>query len=105
MEMPRVASFTFSVVSSGLFGGMVVCLIVGPMAGCASGDGTRMGNEPANAYLNSNADPSTYGADAFTFNKREHVRPANDFMFYFKNCNLSGERGYYSRTDYWCTYP
>jgi hypothetical protein len=80
-------------------------LIATLLSGCATDDGTRIGSEPANAYANSNADPSSYGADGFTFNKKQFIRPKNDFMFYYKNCSLTGERGYYSRTDYACSEP
>lgn len=73
--------------------------------GCASDDGTVLGSEPPYPYATSNADPASYGADGFTFNKTRPRRSANDFMFYYKRCTLTGERSYYSRTDYWCNEP
>jgi hypothetical protein len=70
---------------------------------CATDDGTRLGIEPAYPYATSNADPASYGADGFTFNKK--IRGPNEFMFYYKRCSLTGDRSYYSRTDYFCTDP
>ena len=78
---------------------------VGAGLGCATESDTRMGTEPENAYANSNADPYSYGADGFTFNKKQKRRAANDFMFYFKHCAQNDDRAYYSRTSYWCTDP
>jgi hypothetical protein len=83
----------------------VATLAVAALGGCATDDGTRMGSEPANAFANSNADPSAYGADGFTFNKKQNARSPNDFMFYYKRCTLTGEHSYYSRTDYFCNEP
>lgn len=72
---------------------------------CATDDGTRLGSEPAYPYATSNAEAASYGADGFTFNKIMKVRGPNEFMFYYKRCSLTGERSYYSRTEYFCTDP
>jgi hypothetical protein len=72
---------------------------------CATDDGTRLGSEPAYPYEASTADAASYGADGFTFNKKMKVRGPNEFMFYYKRCTLTGDRSYYSRTDYFCTEP
>jgi hypothetical protein len=75
------------------------------LAGCATDDGTRLGSEPEFPYATSNAEAASYGADGFTFNKKMNVRAPNEFMFYYKRCTLTGDRSYYSRTDYYCTEP
>lgn len=81
----------------------LLILVTTLVAACATDDGTRLGNEPD--VVLTNADPSAYGADGFTFNKKEHIRGPNDFMFYYKRCTLTGDRSYYSKTDYWCNEP
>lgn len=75
------------------------------LSACATDDGTRLGSEPPYPYETSNADPASYGADGFSFNKRMKVRDPNEFMFYYKRCTLTGDRSYYSKTEYFCTEP
>jgi len=79
------------------------CLILG---GCAS-PSTRMGIDPEvpeTAKVHGNA----YGADSFMFAKRMKIRSANDFVFYFKHCELIQRRSpkaHYSQAEYGCTPP
>lgn len=73
---------------------------------CANPQRTRLGtHDPDVDYADSLAHPAAYGADGMAFRKEQLIRPANDFEFYFKNCELGGPTGYYSKTSYWCTDP
>jgi hypothetical protein len=72
---------------------------------CASKTKTSFGSESETAYEKSQASGHAFALDGFTFRKPMIVRPANDFQFFFKHCSLSDERGYYSKTAYWCTEP
>jgi hypothetical protein len=77
--------------------------------GCASQEEWRLSTEPVVAESKARAHPAAYGvSDAFTFGKPHRVRPANDFLFYFKECGLTdprGDRAYFSKTAYACTGP
>ncbi|RYZ63420.1 MAG: hypothetical protein EOP05_23615 [Proteobacteria bacterium] len=75
------------------------------LTACATDD-SRMGTENTDWYAASNADPASFGiTDGFSFNKKQKVRSANDYKFYYKRCALGGDRVHYSRTSYWCTDP
>lgn len=89
-EKMKQASLTLLAVAATLVGG------------CASTSDTRMGTEPEGVYDASTADAAAFGVDHFNYNKRQKVRPPNDFQFYFKNCVQNEQRSYYSRTSYWC---
>jgi hypothetical protein len=90
-------SFTGAVLCSGLLLGM--CL------GCATGDpGTRMGSDPGGGdglLLQAGA----YGNEYFSVNKPMKIRPPNDYVHYFKHCNLLGRRPFYLQNEYGCTPP
>lgn len=76
---------------------------------CSSTDEMRMSTVPENVGKNARAHPAAYGVtDAFNFGKPQKVRPANDFLFYFKDCDSTdpeGDRAYFSKTAYTCSGP
>ncbi len=80
------------------------CLI---LTACATGgDGYQMGSEPTEAsYSKNHAAPAAYGADGFTFNKRQPTHAANDSQFFNKKCALNDKSTYYSKTSYYCDSP
>lgn len=86
---------------------LTLALVASAFQSCATTeDDTQMGTENMDWYDKSNADPAAFGImDAFTFNKKQKRREANDFKFYYKRCALDGNRSYYSKTSYWCTDP
>lgn len=86
---------------------MFLGVLVLTLTSCASTDSEyQMGTESTDWYDQSNADPAAFGImDAFTFNKKQKRREANDFKFYYKRCALDGNRSFYSKTSYWCTDP
>jgi hypothetical protein len=93
-----------------IFNCLILSLTLGlalATVGCATtDDNTQMGTESTDWYDKSGADPAAFGImDAFTFNKKQKRREANDFKFYYKRCALDGTRSYYSKTSYWCTDP
>lgn len=73
---------------------------------CGSTD-LRLSTEPVNAGKNARAHSAAYGiVDTFTFGKPQKIRPANDFMFYFKECEMTdpaNDRAFFSKTAYSCT--
>jgi hypothetical protein len=80
---------------------------MGSVAGCSSIDDMRTSTVPENVGKNARAHPAAYGiTDSFNFGKPQKVRPANDFLFYFKECESSdpeGDRAYFSKTAYSCS--
>lgn len=76
------------------------------LCACASPT-TRMGTDPE-VPDDLKVDGAAYGSDHFTFAKRMKIRPANDFIFYFKHCNLVSRRdpnAFYMQAEYGCTPP
>jgi hypothetical protein len=72
------------------------------LSGCASGDGEyRRSTEADNS--GSTAPGWAYAAEGFTVNKNQRVRSQNAYEFYYKRCELGGERAYYSKTSYECS--
>jgi hypothetical protein len=78
--------------------------------GCASTQKTeyRLGTDiPAPETVE--VDSGAYGSDHFTFGKRMPIRPANDFVFFFKHCELIKRRPidvpFYLHAEYGCTPP
>lgn len=86
---------------------LIVILVL--TTGCASQDAWRTSLEPEDAQKKARAHPAAYGvSDTFTFGKPHRVRPANEFLFYYKECGLTdpqGDRAYFSKTAYACTGP
>lgn len=82
-------------------------LILATVVGCSTSTGYRTSTEPEDAGKNANAHPAAYGIiDAFTFGKPQAIRPPNDFMFYFKECEMTdpqNDRAFFSKTAYSCT--
>ncbi|MBN8540366.1 MAG: hypothetical protein J0L82_08270 [Deltaproteobacteria bacterium] len=80
---------------------------MGTFAGCSSSDDMRLSTVPEHIGKNARAHPAAYGVtDSFNFGKPQKVRPANDFLFYFKECESSdpeGDRAYFSKTAYSCS--
>ncbi len=76
------------------------------MASCAAPD-ERMSTVPESAGKNARAHPAVYGiVDTFYGGAPQKVRPANDFLFYFKECEMSdpqNDRAFFSKTAYSCT--
>lgn len=76
------------------------------MISCGSND-MRLSTEPADAGKNARAHPAAYGiVDTFSFGKPQKIRPPNDFLFYFKECEMtdpSNDRAFFSKTAYSCT--
>ena len=76
------------------------------LASCSSNE-MRLSTVPENAGRNARAHPAAYGiVDTFTFGKPQAVRPPNDFMFYFKECEMTdpeNDRAFFSKTAYSCT--
>jgi hypothetical protein len=79
----------------------------GGLLGCASSSDMRTSTEPEGPREKSRAHPAAYGvADTFTFGKPQKIRPANDFKFYFKECEPTdpqNDRAFFSKTAYSCT--
>lgn len=77
------------------------------LVGCSSSSGYRTSTEPEGAGKNARAHPAAYGiTDAFTFGKPQAIRPPNDFLFYFKECEMTdpqNDRAFFSKTAYSCT--
>jgi hypothetical protein len=96
----HLAAFIGTVLAATIFSGTV---------GCASREEWRTSLEPEDAGKNARAHPAAYGvSDGFTFGKPHRVRPANDFLFYYKECGLTdpiGDRAFFSKTAYACTGP
>ncbi len=82
--------------------GSALCL-----SACSSTSDMRLSTEPENAGKNASAHPAAYGiSDAFTFGKPQHVRPKNDLIFYYKDCEQTGpqaDRAFFSKTAYSCS--
>ena len=82
----------------------VVCALTSAIS-CASKD-TRLGSEPdESSYEGSKAAAGAWAVNHFTFRKTQKIRPANDYLFYFKHCEMNDERSFYSKTSYMCTEP
>ena len=81
-------------------------LIIFMTVGCSSSD-MRLSTVPENAGRGARAHPASYGiVDTFTFGKPQAIRPANEFMFYFKECEMTdpeNDRAFFSKTAYSCT--
>lgn len=91
--------FCAAFLGAGLFSGSIV--------GCSSADEMRTSTVPEHVGKKARAHPAAYGiVDSFNFGKPQKVRPANDFMFYFKECEAAdpeGDRAYFSKTAYSCS--
>lgn len=80
-------------------------------SGCASnsnsdGRGSNQvafGSEPEGIWEESQASPHAF--DSFTFRKMQPIGAKNSFQFYYKTCEESGPRTWYSKTAYECTVP
>lgn len=86
-----------------------LALILAPallLSACASSD-MRLSTVPENAGRNASAHPAAYGIiDTFTFGKPQHVRPKNDLIFYYKDCEQTdpqNDRAFFSKTAYSCS--
>ena len=79
---------------------------VGCAIGSLSGGSKRLSTEPEDAGKNARAHPAAYGIiDTYTFGKPQEVRPPNDFIFYYKDCELTDpdyDRAFFSKTAYSC---
>ncbi|MBL7687980.1 MAG: hypothetical protein JNJ49_08085 [Bdellovibrionaceae bacterium] len=77
------------------------------LASCASHSTTRTSTERYDLYQNSKANAAAFGViDSFTFGSPQEVRPANDYEFYFKECELtspSNSKAFFSKTAYSCS--
>lgn len=114
-QLPRYFACTFlprAARSSSLVRGRLartLIVILGLTTGCASQEEWRTSIEPEDAQKKARAHPAAYGvSDTFTFGKPHRVRPANEFLFYYKECGLTdpqGDRAYFSKTAYACTGP
>lgn len=91
-----------------------VAFLILAICGCASGCASsprdmRTSTEPEGPREKSRAHPAAYGiVDTFTFGTPQHVRPPNDFKFYYKNCELTdpqSDRAFFSKTAYSCSDP
>src|ERR1700741_147998 len=81
------------------------CATIFLLTGCASGDhSVKFGSEPEPPQ-DVQVDSAAYGADWMTFRKSMPVRPRGDDDFFFKRCETTSRRTFYSRTDYVCDYP
>lgn len=76
------------------------------LVGCARSD-MRLSTEPEDAWKSGKAHPAAYGSvDMFGVGKPQHIRPKNDFIFYFKECEMTdpeNDRAFFSKTAYSCT--
>jgi len=76
------------------------------LGGCASSD-MRLSTVPENAGKNAFAHPAAYGiVDTFTFGKPQYIRPKNDLIFYYKDCEQTdpaNDRAFFSKTAYSCS--
>lgn len=70
-------------------------------ASCSSGEKYRRGSEADST--GSTAPGWAYAAEGFAVNKKMPIREENAYEFYYKRCELGGERPYYSKTSYECT--
>lgn len=77
------------------------------ISACSTTSDMRLSTVPENAGKNAHAHPAAYGIiDTFTFGKPQHIRPANDFRFYFKDCEMTepeNDRAFFSKTAYSCS--
>ncbi len=83
--------------------GAIICL---NLISCASPT-TRMGTDPE-VPETAKIHGAAFGADSFMFAKRMKIRAPNDFVFYFKHCELIQRRSpkaHYSQAEYGCTPP
>ncbi|HRK06648.1 MAG TPA: hypothetical protein PLZ57_02670 [Pseudobdellovibrionaceae bacterium] len=88
---------------------VLLLLGFGFMSACASRDekeGVRWSTDPE---VSGQAHPAAYGVtDTFYVGKPQAIRPANDAVFYYKKCsmqNASGERAFFTKTEYNCNDP
>jgi hypothetical protein len=51
------------------------------------------------------AHPAAYAADNFTFGKPRKKSPANDFDFYYKNCNVVDRQAFPKGAIWQCSTP
>lgn len=74
------------------------------LIGCATKSDMRLSTVPENAGRNARAHPAAYGIiDTFNVGKPQQVRPANDFRFYFKDCEATqNDEAFFSKTAYSC---
>jgi hypothetical protein len=75
-------------------------------AACSTND-TRLSTVPESAGKNARAHPAAYGVvDTFMLSKPHKIRPANEFQFYFKDCEMTdpaNDRAFFSKTAYSCS--
>lgn len=85
--------------------GFSLSLVLGLATACGSND-MRTSTVPENAGRNARAHPAAYGiVDTFYVGSPQHVRPPNDFLFYFKECEMTdpeNDRAFFSKTAYSC---
>ena len=85
------------------------CVFAGVLllASCASHSTTRTSTERYDLYQNSKANAAAFGViDSFTFGSPQEIRPANDYEFYFKECELTSpnnSNAFFSKTAYSCS--
>ncbi|MBK7890906.1 MAG: hypothetical protein IPJ84_08685 [Bdellovibrionales bacterium] len=74
---------------------------------CAGPSTTRTSTDRFDLYQNSKANAAAFGViDSFTFGSPQEIRPANDYEFYFKECELtspSSSKAFFSKTEYSCS--
>ena len=77
------------------------------LASCATNPTTRTSTERYDLYQNSKANAAAFGViDSFTFGSPQEIRPANDYEFYFKECELTSpnnSKAFFSKTAYSCS--
>lgn len=86
--------------------------ILGIATGCQSGglhglkSDERLSTDRYDVIFSAHAHPAAYGLnDAYTVNAPQKIRPANDFKFYFKDCEATdpkAEQAFFSKTAYSC---
>ena len=114
---PLVSPILWAIRSLALTAAVVTSVTTTAMmlASCATGStgfngfssgSKRLSTEPEDAGKNARAHPAAYGIiDTYTFGKPQEVRPPNDFIFYYKDCELTDpdyDRAFFSKTAYSC---
>lgn len=77
--------------------------IVLMVAGCISTPAVNPGFKDYDA--NSTANAAAYRADAMEVRRPFPTHDNRHWKFYYKQCELVGDRPYYSKTSYQCTPP
>lgn len=78
-----------------------LCLLFFLLADCTSKP-RRLGSDP---QLENRAPGAAYTANSMAFSKEQPERAPNNYDFFYKHCQVDGEKVFYSKTSYDCSEP